>query len=196
MSNTTRNMVKARALIQTQLDIVADAFDYFESEKTSDVFANGKGGLWSSRVVTRNLDKGRTKQQFNIKSPLPFEALPLNEVDAFLRDAGKIGVSEVRGGIRNPENRPLSPRYDTGLMYKSVDYKIRTRTDGASVDIGWTRNFRRYFGYQEMGSPGRYGAMNAILGGYRRTSPKAYSLFNRFLNNYSKSTGFSGRYKK
>lgn len=197
MSQTTNNMRKAKTIIGSQLDQVLDAFAFFEEERTASVQGTGKNGIWSSRVIMDNSLKGGSRNKFNIRSPLPFENMPLNEVDAFLRDVGKIGVSEIRGGIRNPENRPLSPRYDTGLMHKSVDYKIRPRTDGAMVEIGWTRRFNRYFGYQEMGVPqSGIGAMNAITGGYRRTAPKAYSLFYRFLNNYSKTSGFSGKYKK
>lgn len=128
-------------------------------------------------------------------SLLSLEKLPRNAANEFLRDIGTIGVSEIRAGIRNPENRPTSARYDTGLMYDSVDYKLRKNKDQTRVDIGWTRRFHKYFDFQERGTE-QIGAMNAVRNAYRSTAPKVYPLMYRFFSNYSIKSGFSGRYNK
>jgi hypothetical protein len=123
------------------------------------------------------------------------EKFPRNMASDLLRDIGSIGISEIRAGIRKPERPPISPRYDTGLMYNSVDSKIRKNKNSTSVEVGWTRDFYKYFDFQERGA-GSIGPMNAVRGGYRRTVPKAYNLMGRYFANYTIKSGFSGKYSK
>lgn len=111
------------------------------------------------------------------------------------QDIGDIGVDNIRQGIRRPENPPLTFRYDTGTMYNSVNSKVRRSKAETRIEIGWTRKFYKYFDYQERGTQ-QVGAMNAILNGYRKTGPQAYDLMRRFLQNSTKKSGFSGRYRR
>lgn len=110
-------------------------------------------------------------------------------------DIGKIGVSEVRNGIKNPASRPRSFRYETGEMYNSVTYQKRKTASATIVSVGWVDNFYKYFDFQERGTEA-IGPMDAIKRGYRATTPKSFELMSRFLNNYTKSGGFSGRYTR
>lgn len=111
------------------------------------------------------------------------------------QDIGDIGVDNIRHGIRRPENAPLTFRYDTGTMYNSVNSRIRRGKNQTRIEIGWTRRFYKYFDYQESGTQ-QIGAMNAVLNGYRKTGPQAYDLMRRFLQNSTKKSGFSGRYRR
>jgi len=117
-------------------------------------------------------------------------------------DIGRVGVSEIRDGIKKPANPPRSFRYETGDMYNSVTYDKRKTATATIVSVGWISNFYKYFDFQERGiakdKDGNFqiGPMDAIKRGYRATTPKSFELMSRFLNNYTKSGGFSGRYTR
>jgi hypothetical protein len=113
----------------------------------------------------------------------------------FASDIGRLGVSEVRDGIRHPDNAPTGPRYDTGTMYNKVAFRKDKRAHSTVVSIGWVRTFYKYFDFQERGTA-TLGAMNAIKNGYRSTNPKAANLMSRFLANYTNSGGFNGGYRR
>lgn len=110
-------------------------------------------------------------------------------------DIGLIGVGDIRAGIRRPATPPKWFRYETGDMYNSVTYRKRNTKNSTIISIGWVRNFYKYFDFQESGTSG-VGPMYAISRGFRSTTPKAYKLVSRFLNNYAKSSGFGGRYSR
>lgn len=55
-------------------------------------------------------------------------------------------------------------RRETGLMNSSVGYmQRRGGSDKAIVEIGWIRNWKKYFGWQEMGTSNGIKPMAAIL---------------------------------
>lgn len=115
--------------------------------------------------------------------------------DDFASDVGRLGVSNVRSGIKEPEKRPLSFRYDTGTMYNSVTFDKRQNKDDIVISVGWVDTFYKYFDFQERGTKS-IGAMNSITRGYRQTAPQAYRLLFRFMSNYTNKDGFSGRYTR
>lgn len=115
--------------------------------------------------------------------------------DNLAPDIGAIGVSEIRSGIKKPLEPPRSFRYETGDMYGAVNYKKRMTKNSTVISVGWVNDFYKYFDYQERGTSA-IGEMDAIKRGYRATSPKSFELMSRFLNNYTKSGGFSGRYTR
>jgi hypothetical protein len=113
----------------------------------------------------------------------------------FAPEAGRIAVDNIRIGIQNPENRPRSFRYETGMMYNSVRFHKRKTKDAIIINAGWTGKFYKYFDFQERGTS-KIGPMNAIISGYRRTVPKAYRMMSSFLTDYTHAGGFNKRYKK
>jgi hypothetical protein len=113
----------------------------------------------------------------------------------FASDVGRLGVAHIRTGIMEPENAPRSFRYDTGMMYNSVDFRKRQTKDKIIVQVGWIDRFYKYFDFQERGTQ-HVGAMNAITRGYRKTAPQSYRLLYRFMSNYTEKNGFSGRYTR
>jgi len=197
-------IAEAIRILDGNISSIQKSFKYFESNRMSNVPSGSNSDFWMS--TTQKSNSGGRYDKFTMGSLLSLQKFPREAANELLRDIGTIGVSEIKGGIRNPENAPLSPRYDTGLMYNSVDYKLRKSEHETRVEIGWTRRFHKYFDFQERGTGqfigplnkggSRTGAMNAIKGGYRRTVPKAYSLMKRYLSNYSYGSGFSGRYDK
>lgn len=182
----------AKRIIDQNLSNVQKFFGQLEKNRTDVPTGNIAASLYMQNKQTSG---GGDISRLTVDPFLSMKNFPANAARELLNDIGEIGVSEIRHGIRNPESRPRSPRYDTGLMYNSVDQRIRHNQDSTYVQIGWNRTFRKYFDFQERGTF-MVGPMNAITGGYRRTVPKAYGLMSRYFANYSKKTGFSGRYTK
>ncbi len=157
--------------------------------------ARSKAGLGFISTGTR------TRRDTGFQSPsTQIEALDSSKMreDVYKHlasDIGLIGVGDVRAGIRRPLTPPKWFRYKTGEMYNSVSYRKRNTKDSTIISIGWVRNFYKYFDFQESGTRD-VGPMAAVSRGYRSTTPKAYKLMSRFLNNYTKSGGFSGRYTR
>jgi len=191
-SNWDDSVSQAIRTIESNLGSISKSFKSFEANKSA-VPAGRNSDFWATASFktndTRRLDK------FTMGSLVSLEKFPQSAASELLKDIGSIGISEIRAGIRKPENAPTSARYDTGLMYNSVDSKIRKNKHSTSVEIGWTRDFYKYFDFQERGA-GSIGAMNAIRGGYRRTVPKAYGLMGRYFKNYTIKSGSAGRYTK
>lgn len=182
------NLAEAREFVRgTQMSFKKDVAKSFDSG------SNMSNLMWSIQVDGDKAQKDLAK--IVLPSLLDLQNLPRNMAREMLGDIGKIGVSEIRKGILKPEGRPRSPRYDTGEMYRSVDYKVRGSGTMPRVEIGWTRNYYKYFTFQEQGTFD-VGPMNAIKRAQRSTAPMAYNLMNRFLANYSKKSGFSGGYRK
>jgi hypothetical protein len=135
------------------------------------------------------------KLSSTINSRLDGEQLIDSMYENLATDIGNIGVNNMRNGIKNPENDPISFRYDTGLMYNSVRYKKRRTANEIVIEIGWLDKFYKYFDFQERGTR-RVGAMNSITRAYRTTTPQSFRLMSKFLNNYTNKGGFSGRYTR
>jgi hypothetical protein len=181
----------AKRIIDQNLGNVQKFFSSLESERLQ----VPRGNFGESITMSFKSKEKKNIDKATIDPFLALQHFPINAARELLNDIGAIGISEIQHGIRNPEGRPRSARYDTGLMYNSVDQRIRYNQNSTTVQIGWNRTFRKYFDYQERGTF-LVGPMNAIQGGYRRTLPKAYNLMSRYFANYSKKTGFSGRYDK
>lgn len=182
----------AKRIIDQNLGNVQKFFKSLERERTQVPQGSIAGSITFSEKESPG---GGEIEKATIDPFIALKYFPENAARQLLNDVGAIGVSEVKHGIRNPEGRPRSARYETGLMYNSVDQRIRYTQTRTSVQVGWNRTFRKYFDFQERGTFD-IGPMNAIQGGYRRTVPKAYNLISRYFANYSKKTGFSGRYDK
>jgi hypothetical protein len=186
----------AKRIVDQNLGSLQKYFKSLEKEKIQVPKGNQGASLsFVEKDTPKTRSTGAGIDKLTIDPFLALQNLPVNAARELLNDIGTIGISEVRHGIRNPEGRPRSSRYDTGLMYNSVDQRIRYNKESVTVQVGWNRTFRKYFDYQERGTF-LVGSMNAIQGGYRRTVPKAYNLMSRYFANYSKKTGFSGRYDK
>lgn len=155
--------------------------------------ANVKNKMISIEV---NVDEnGANEYKAAIESAFSTEKFQAAVFSDLAPDIGRMGVDAIRGGIRNPENAPISFRYDTGDMYNAVDYRKRKTATGVSITMGWTRKFYKYFDYQERGTQ-YVGAMRAIQRGYRKTAPKAAEKLAQFMRNYTENGGFSGRYTR
>jgi hypothetical protein len=115
--------------------------------------------------------------------------------DDLAADIGLMAKEEIRWGIQHPEGRPRSFRYETGMMYNSVDYRKFKNVHSTRISIGWVDTFYKYFDFQESRTFD-VGPMNAVRRGFRSSIPKSYALASRFLANFNNTTGFSGRYQK
>jgi hypothetical protein len=152
----------------------------------------------SNKMISIQLEddeKGANEYRAAIKSAYNTERFRDAVYADLAPDLGRIGIDNVRDGIRNPLNAPKSFRYDTGDMYNAVDFRKRKTANGISITVGWTRKFYKYFDFQERGTE-TVGAMRAIQRGYRKTAPKAPEKMLQFMRNYTDKGGFSGRYTR
>lgn len=91
-----------------------------------------------------------------------------NSLDGAVKVALSEGVNVMRGNIMTRGVPPKSARYDTGLMFDSVEYKMLSSLPSrVSGEFGWTDEQRKYFVYQEKGfqhylSGKKIPAMNAL----------------------------------
>lgn len=156
-------------------------------------FPVGKVDGLNTTVLKRKGDLG--KAVATIKSRLESEKFLKDLYDNYAPEVGRMAVDNIRYGIKNPENDPISFRYETALMFNSVRYHKSRKPGQIVIKVGWLDTFRKYFDFQERGTQ-YLGAMNAITSGYRRSIPKAYRMMRSFLTDYTHVNGFNKRYKK
>lgn len=167
----------------------------------NDVYAQAKknpGKNISNKMISIQLEtdeNGAAEYRAAIKSAYNTERFRDAVYADLAPDLGRIGVDNVRDGIRNPATAPVSFRYDTGDMYNAVDFRKQKTANGISVTVGWTRKFYKYFDFQERGTKS-VGPMRAIQRGYRKTATKTPEKMLQFMRNYTEKGGFSGRYTR
>lgn len=156
-------------------------------------FPTGRSGTMQSRIVKR--PGGVGKAVATIDSKLDSDRFITDLYDNYAPEVGRMAVDNIRNGIKNPENPPISFRYETGLMFNSVRYHKDRYPGRITIRIGWLDTFRKYFDFQERGTS-QVGAMNAFTTAYRKSVPKAHKMMSSFLTDYTHAGGFNKRYKK
>jgi len=181
-SNYVTNMEQAKRMtIKSMNDI---------SQQLKKEFAS-KMGNQGIRFIAQHIENGAYKLNSEINAFYGTEKFRTALFNNYASDVGRMGVANIRDGIRKPAGRPTSFRYETGTMFDKVDFEKRKNVNSLVIDIGWQDFFYKYFDYQERGTS-KIGGMRAIRRAYRRTTPDAQQLLLRFMRNYTEKGGFSG----
>jgi hypothetical protein len=92
----------------------------------------------------------------------------------FLTEVGKMG--------RDIMKNKYATRRETGLMQSSVAYmQRRTGKTRAVVEIGWVRTWKKYFGWQEMGTKSGIKPMAAVIRTGLEVNSKVAPIYSKYF---------------
>jgi hypothetical protein len=92
----------------------------------------------------------------------------------FLTEIGKMGKEIMKG--------KYATRRETGLMNASVTYmQRRTGKNRAVVEIGWIRTWKKYFGWQEMGTSNGIKPMAAVIRTGLEVNSKVAPIYSKYF---------------
>lgn len=133
----------------------------------------GFGPYISVNAVKDRLAQGNQLIPLNIPG-IENEAEFSASLSPFLTELGKIGKDIMKN--------KYATRRETGLMQNSVAYmQRRTGKTRAVVEIGWVRTWKKYFGWQEMGTSNGIKPMAAVIRTGLELQPKIASTYSKYF---------------
>ena len=115
----------------------------------------GYGVYISANAVKDRNAQGNQLISFNLPA-IENEGEFSASLGPFLTEIGKMGKDIMKN--------KYATRRETGLMNNSVSYmQRRTGRSRAVVEIGWVRTWKKYFGWQEMGTKNGIKPMAAVI---------------------------------
>jgi hypothetical protein len=115
----------------------------------------GYGVYISANAVRDRNAQGNQLLSFNIPA-IEKEGEFSASLNPFLTEIGKMGKDIMKN--------KYATRRETGLMNSSVGYmQRRSGKTRAIVEIGWVRTWKKYFGWQEMGTSTGIKPMAAVI---------------------------------
>ena len=92
----------------------------------------------------------------------------------FLAEIGKMGKDIMKS--------KYATRRETGLMNSSIAYmQRRTGKNKAVVEIGWVRTWKKYFGWQEMGTSNGIKPMAAVIRTGLEVNSKVAPIYSKYF---------------
>lgn len=95
-------------------------------------------------------------------------------ISPFLTEIGKMGKDIMKS--------KYATRRETGLMNSSVTYmQRRSGKTKAVVEIGWVRTWKKYFGWQEMGTKNGIKPMAAVIRTGLEVNSKVAPIYSKYF---------------
>jgi hypothetical protein len=133
----------------------------------------GYGTYISANAVKDRNAQGNQLMSFNIPA-IEKEGEFSASLSPFLTEVGKMGKEIMKG--------KYATRRETGLMNASVTYmQRRTGKSRAVVEIGWVRTWKKYFGWQEMGTSNGIKPMAAVIRTGVEVNSKVAPIYSKYF---------------
>jgi hypothetical protein len=133
----------------------------------------GYGTYISANAVKDRNAEGNKLMSFNIPA-IEKEGEFSASLSPFLTEVGKMGRDLMKG--------KYATRRETGLMNSSVTYmQRRTGRNRAVVEIGWVRTWKKYFGWQEMGTKNGIKPMAAVIRTGLEVNSKVAPIYSKYF---------------
>lgn len=133
----------------------------------------GYGIYISANAVKDRNAQGNQLMSFNLPA-IEKEGEFSASLKPFLTEVGKMGKDIMKS--------KYATRRETGLMNSSVTYmQRRTGKNKAVVEIGWVRTWKKYFGWQEMGTSNGIKPMAAVIRTGLELQPQITSTYSKYF---------------
>lgn len=133
----------------------------------------GYGVYVSANAVKDRSAQGNQLLSFNIPA-IEKEGEFSASLSPFLTEVGKMGKDIMKS--------KYATRRETGLMNSSVTYmQRRTGKSKAVVEIGWVRTWKKYFGWQEMGTKNGIKPMAAVIRTGLEVNSKVAPIYSKYF---------------
>ena len=133
----------------------------------------GYGVYISANAVKDRNAQGNQLMSFNIPA-IEKEGEFSASLSPFLTEVGKMGKDIMKS--------KYATRRETGLMNSSVTYmQRRAGKTKAVVEIGWVRTWKKYFGWQEMGTSNGIKPMAAVIRTGLEVNSKVAPIYSKYF---------------